>query len=759
MDDSNPNPRKRPRPVVSCLRCRDKKLKCDRTAPCENCIKASTAHSCTYKRSGHVSSNEVTPVPGVATANSLEDLQIRMARVEEMLSVQSGTLTQAVEKTKQHSLGTVVVKGDRSVYHGQNDRVTLLNQFLDVKTFINTDMLQNESVQASAKQVQFLQTKSATKIASPDSVVEPEFSLALLKLREFLPPKPYCDRLVSIYCNNFERTMRVLHVPTFMRQYEQLWKHNISEPCDPPSIIPQLTIVLTMAYHMEDAGDFIKDQNHRSYLKTTANDLVQAWLDELSRKQRTELATLQCEVLLLLSRSLRGMHPERLWSSAGALVRSAMVMGLHLDPSAITGFAPFQAEMRRRLWATILEIDLQASMATGMPTVFPTIDLFPLEPSNLNDLDFDETMATLPKSHPLATYTDNIYQVLLASSLPQRLAALSVIQGSTPDLKKAIYHGTKVEECINCIPRIVSLHNNDAAPLDGGSLLHRVLLDLYLRRPILCLYKPLLLASPQDTPGYADIHRQCLETSRAILSYQDLYTLPALRTVTNSPMAHQNFFYRCCKMDVLWAALTCCQRIKALRSRATNLLDGEQHTVDTTSLINTVGFTIDCLIDRIGQKGSDLKDLVFLALALQAVQLPATDPHNKRSTAERSRALQETVTKTLNSCRERMLQPIFANEHPQIHPPSKHLHTPSVPMLTAPMNTITPPISNPRLTPVPMPDVSSFPMHLSAQGEQWFGELPELATEFTNFQAEMYNPDDVMNFGIQQNWNWDNMWQ
>jgi hypothetical protein len=72
--------------------------------------------------------NEVTPVPGVATTGSLEDLQLRMARVEEMLGVKSGALAQALEKTQQHSLGTVVVKGDRSVYHGQNDRVTLLNQ-------------------------------------------------------------------------------------------------------------------------------------------------------------------------------------------------------------------------------------------------------------------------------------------------------------------------------------------------------------------------------------------------------------------------------------------------------------------------------------------------------------------------------------------------------------------------------------------------------------------------------------------------------
>lgn len=81
-------------------------------------------------------------------------------------------------------------------------------------------------------------------------------------------------------------------------------------------------------------------------------DLIQAWLDELGRKQRTELSTLQVDVLLLLSRHLRGSQPEQLWSATGALVRSAMTMGLNVDPASVKGINPYMAEMRRRLWAT-----------------------------------------------------------------------------------------------------------------------------------------------------------------------------------------------------------------------------------------------------------------------------------------------------------------------------------------------------------------------------------------------------------------------
>jgi hypothetical protein len=138
MDDASPP--KRPRPVVSCLRCREKKLKCDRTTPCENCTKASIAETCTYNRNGITPDTSRVKRPRLSSTldsahlNSLEDLQHRMAKVEELLGVaraHQNSATTRVERPTSTSLpllGMVVAEGDRSQYHGQNDRVTLLNQ-------------------------------------------------------------------------------------------------------------------------------------------------------------------------------------------------------------------------------------------------------------------------------------------------------------------------------------------------------------------------------------------------------------------------------------------------------------------------------------------------------------------------------------------------------------------------------------------------------------------------------------------------------
>ena len=90
---------KRARPVVSCLRCRDKKLKCDRVDPCENCIKAGHRADCTYNQHP-----ESTPKPKRIQLNPevakpqvkggvgvLEDVQQRLARVEELLAIRNGS--------------------------------------------------------------------------------------------------------------------------------------------------------------------------------------------------------------------------------------------------------------------------------------------------------------------------------------------------------------------------------------------------------------------------------------------------------------------------------------------------------------------------------------------------------------------------------------------------------------------------------------------------------------------------------------------
>lgn len=61
MSSADPayNPRARPRPTLSCLTCRRKKLKCDREHPCVQCVKSGRADECNYASNAEFADEEV----------------------------------------------------------------------------------------------------------------------------------------------------------------------------------------------------------------------------------------------------------------------------------------------------------------------------------------------------------------------------------------------------------------------------------------------------------------------------------------------------------------------------------------------------------------------------------------------------------------------------------------------------------------------------------------------------------------------------
>lgn len=55
------------------------------------------------------------------------------------------------------------------------------------------------------------------------------------------------------------------------------------------------------------------------------------------------------------------------WLTAGDIVRLAMRMGYHRDPSQYSDLSPFEGEMRRRVWNFIYQTDLLFSFQLGLP--------------------------------------------------------------------------------------------------------------------------------------------------------------------------------------------------------------------------------------------------------------------------------------------------------------------------------------------------------------------------------------------------------
>ena len=666
------HPRKRPRPIISCIRCRDKKLKCDRVTPCQNCIKARCSELCTYhhspetlesvpstKRIQYANSTNVdietsggSDIGRAAGLGIIEDLQQRVSKLEEAVSANNGETRNhlSFKSTQQPSqtqsvnsgplLGTLAVKGSRSRYHGQNNRISLLNQFPEAKEFIGQQQAKGSSLFELGKEIQLLQSKSTIPFQSPESVGA-DHNPELAQLRASLPPKDICDQMVKVYHENFEKTLRILHIPSFLRQYEQFFNEPNHEWFQTSAFLPQLTAVLILVSSFEGRNDTA--DNLYEYLDHTALSLVRSWLQKLGRKQRSEIATLQVETLVLLIRQIQLAPRAELWRESGNLVRSAMVMGLHIDASQSTSLSPFQNQLRRRLWTTIAELDLQISIVAGMPTMVSQVDFEALSPANFNDSDFDTSTDVLPLPKPLNEWTDTLASVTLASSLSHRINVMGIASAGRhdTDLSEILSHGQKLEKCLQQLPS--TLKHGASEDADAPSILfNRMLVDIYMRRPLIALYRHILMGQNHDQEDtvVCEIREACLESSLSILSLQDYFHPAVVDPGDCNTTTYWNIFQILCKNDILLAALNVCAYMR--------LSTPQRSPHSKASLIRTVDATLDSLANRISEPGNNVKDVLLLAVVLQSVR-------GRGSGEAKERSIYQGAQKALSACQQHLV--------------------------------------------------------------------------------------------------------
>ena len=75
----------------------------------------------------------------------------------------------------------------------------------------------------------------------------------------------------------------------------------------------------------------------------------------------------------------------------GISSRLAMKMGYHREPRHFASISPFEGEMRRRTFIIVEIFDLLSSFQAGLPLIIHEEERDTEPPSNLFDIDFDET--------------------------------------------------------------------------------------------------------------------------------------------------------------------------------------------------------------------------------------------------------------------------------------------------------------------------------------------------------------------------------
>lgn len=264
-------------------------------------------------------------------------------------------------------------------------------------------------------------------LATTIKVRQPGRYLPYSESERDLPAREVADTMVALYFQYFETTYRILHRPTFWTEYERYWDSPESVTTE---VRLKILLVIGIGSSLSKYGD-----SAVAFNSTVQNWVynAQAWLSGPLKKDRLDITGLQIHCLTIQARQIFSIGGDLVWVSMGSLMHQAMQIGLHRDPKHIPSMSILEAEVRRRLWATILEMVVQSSLDSAMPPRI-SFDEFDTEaPSNNSDNEMDGSTAAL-QPHPKGTYTETSTQLLLLDSLPIRLRVLQLLTGLHSEL-------------------------------------------------------------------------------------------------------------------------------------------------------------------------------------------------------------------------------------------------------------------------------------------------------------------------------------
>ncbi|KAM7210438.1 hypothetical protein V8F06_014174 [Rhypophila decipiens] len=570
-------PRRRNRPALSCLQCRSRKIRCDRSEPCASCIKSKIVN-CHYEEarrpkprlwklspapsSGPSRFNGPQPADGAVprfTAETPYRDPPPPAAASSVLPYASSAASVPSVRTSDSASASLHSPPGRHAESTADSLVRqihqLQQQLADVRGGDGAPLTSQSSqstpsshpapapapapAQASLNKMRYIGsshwTNDAKLFPAALRLAERVFGdkssstfHAMQKCKEFgravkaqriptqisfdigsaVPPEGTACRLVEAYFRTFESVYRILHGPSFWREYRTYW--NNAAAADPVFVL-QFQLCMAIGSCFQDDVVTLRPVATRWIYE------AQVWLVSPSVKARMNIGYLQVMCLLHLAKEACGVGGDLGWISAGGLVRTAMFMGLHRDPDALPAKMPvIRAEMRRRLWATILEITLQSSLDAGGPPLISLSDFDTRAPSNFDDDQLSENdQSPPPTARPLSTFTQTTVQLALLRSFPTRLAIAHFVNhfNSASSYDETLRLSSDLTTACRALSATIQPSYDPTGVFPKRlSLFQLRLAEQNVHRFFLALHHPWLFHA-QNNPTYYFSRKMCVETA------------------------------------------------------------------------------------------------------------------------------------------------------------------------------------------------------------------------------------------------------
>ncbi|KAK6950761.1 hypothetical protein Daesc_007286 [Daldinia eschscholtzii] len=456
----------------SCVTCRTRKVRCDKTSPCSNCRRARIPcvvpsgdkpprWARRLERIANHAKAEQEVDPGVSQVmerlRNLEGLVKELSSQLEQAHSAANTSSRGspssnspensghgqdaeyhggsppVAKTSSLSkqFGRLVLGGAGQSHYVSNGFWSRVNDELD-SLKIETEGLATEDYDSSEDEDSLSKTPSTQELDRTPSqrhafLFRHNLSSHEPDIREFHPPSSHISFLVNVFYQNINILTQVVHMPTLNKMVQSLLDRG-------PSILTPANEALMFAIYyaavtsMEEEDVIANLGASKSELNLKYRLGLEHALAKADFLNFPDMVLVQAfAIFLCLAR--RYDSPRFVYMMTGLVIRMGLSLGLHRDGSRFPHLTPFEVEMRRRLWWHICLLDVRASEDQGMDLTITPGSFDTRQPLNINNVDIDPETKETPKER--VGITDMTFSLVTSSQceITREMMAVSLKDG------------------------------------------------------------------------------------------------------------------------------------------------------------------------------------------------------------------------------------------------------------------------------------------------------------------------------------------
>ncbi|KAH8663871.1 putative Zn(II)2Cys6 transcription factor [Ilyonectria robusta] len=541
-DTHRPRPppnRRRDKVQLSCEPCRNQKLRCDRQHPCGACSRRGLTNSCNYATASSSTPDaqrsdaqrSVAPRQSASLHGRISELENLVVTLMKGQSLPTPPAPKSPRPSSQ-SFAHVFPEMRRPKKSPDQTTSPADPGTLEVRES-GTSYVQSVHWEAILTQIRGLKEDLVTDSKAPPGsqlFYGPNRHATRDEILAAVPHRPVVDRLMALHFDSYIVTPYLIHSGKFLREYEAFWK----DPSETSiAWIGLMFSMLSIAAQLQTSSMGFPDARAES-LNAEYLTMKHAFREKavqcliLARYTtggphilETLITVLTGEFILLKDGATDG------WLSISMILHLAMRMGYHRDPDHFPGISPFEGEMRRRIWTTILQLDLSISLEMGLPRSATDTHIDTKQPRNLRDCDFEEDTTEMPPPRPETEWTP----VLPLIARGRLITALGLICDVNTDINPPSY-----DEVIKIDALLKDVHSRGIPPVlrwetmphpitDSPNLVvQRVSVETTYYKARILLYRGALISYPvgQSQERGRESVRICLDSALKILSFQQM---------------------------------------------------------------------------------------------------------------------------------------------------------------------------------------------------------------------------------------------